>query len=51
LKGAFGEVIVLEGVEKTLEHARTTHVKHTVFTLDSPGGYVATAQKILELMK
>src|SRR5688572_7851761 len=51
LRGVFGEDIVVEGVEKTFEHARSTGVRNIVFTIDSPGGYVATAQGILELMK
>lgn len=51
LRGVFGEDIVFEGVQKTFDYAKQTGVKHIVFTLDSPGGYVATAQQILDLMK
>ncbi len=50
--GTFGTEVVPAGVEAALEYA-TQHeaIKHIVFVVDSPGGSVDAAEKILGLMK
>lgn len=51
LKGTFGQDIYPKSVAKALEWATENDVSDIVFRLDSPGGEVWAAQKIVEIMK
>ncbi len=51
LKGTFGQDIYPKSVAAALEWAVENDVSDVVFRLDSPGGEVWAAQKIVEIMK
>jgi len=48
--GEFGDDVAAEGVEKALDHASRSGIRHVVFTMESPGGYVAVADQIQKAM-
>lgn len=50
LEGGFGEDIWPAGIKKSLEYAKDKGIKHVVFRIDSPGGYVWAADEIKEIM-
>ena len=51
LTGTFGEEITAPGVSAVLKLAKTTRAKTLVFVIDSPGGYVADARAIAEILE
>lgn len=51
LKGVFGEDILADGVRDALVVAARSGVHEVEFRIDSPGGYVAEAEKIVDVMK
>ncbi len=52
LRGGFGEDIWPAGFKRSLEYAaEREHIKDIVLVLDSPGGYVWTADEIVDLME
>lgn len=50
LAGEFGIDILPKGVSDALTWAKKAGVKHVVFEIDSPGGYVWAANKIMKLI-
>ncbi len=51
LKGAFGEEITAPGIREAIRAAKSKKASAVVFQLDSPGGLVADARAIAEVME
>jgi hypothetical protein len=51
VKGTIGEEVTAHGLRTALLQTRGRGIKHVVFTVDSPGGYVFEAVQILEALK
>ncbi|MEC9372952.1 MAG: hypothetical protein VYC34_03875 [Planctomycetota bacterium] len=50
IEGTFGEEILPEGVEDSLQYAKRSGIEHIVFRINSGGGYVWAASEIAEAM-
>ncbi len=51
IKGIIGEETNADGLKKTLQLASRKRIKHVVFVIDSPGGYVYDAVETLKVLK
>lgn len=51
IKGTIGEETNSNGLKKTLQLASRKRIKHIVFVIDSPGGYVYDAVETLKVLK
>lgn len=51
VKGTIGVEVTAHGLRTALAQTKARGVKHIVFTVDSPGGYVFEAVQILETLK
>lgn len=51
IKGTIGEETNADGLKKTLKLVARKKIKHVVFVIDSPGGYVYDAVETLKVLK
>ena len=51
IEGMIGEQTNADGLEKTLRLAARKKIKHVIFAIDSPGGYIYDAVETLKVLK
>lgn len=51
VEGIIGEQTTAQGLKNALAQAQRKRVKHIVFTIDSPGGYIYDAVEVLKVLK
>lgn len=51
IKGTIGVEATADGVEQALKDAKERSIRHIVFELDTPGGYVQDAEKMADLIE